>query len=242
MWQQQKWCVGLCLGMDEASTQLDLSKNRLQRESCHWQWPLVPFLLYSTSVKMRGAEQHWWSCSFWSGRRSRWGLLQTDWRSLMLAGSDPHGGLYLSWYPLVEHHNKAWAMPWRVHRWQIPKKDEQWANKERCSDGPHTYKHGRICQGWEGPGDFRRAEFVRAPWDTALDRRGIHERWSVFKDYLLQTQSWSSPACGKLSKETWTRSLLEWTRSSWQNPNIKRVEARKEEESWRNTETLQGWG
>lgn len=99
-------------------------KSRLQRESCHWQWPLMPFLLYSTSVKTRGAEQHWWSCSFWSGRRSRWGLLQTDGRSLMFAGSDPHGGLYLSWYPLVEHHNKAWAMPWRVHRWQIPKKDE----------------------------------------------------------------------------------------------------------------------
>lgn len=47
--------------------------------------------------------------------------------------------------------------------------------------------------------DFRKSEFgpfrdllERVPWDVALKRRGIQERWSVFKDELFQTQEWST--------------------------------------------------
>jgi len=42
---------------------------------------------------------------------------------------------------------------------------------------------------------FRRADFGllwdllgRIPWDKALEGRGAHESWSVFKDHLLQAQ------------------------------------------------------
>lgn len=56
--------------------------------------------------------------------------------------------------------------------------------------------------------DSRRPEFgpfrdqlKRVSLNVALERRGIQERWSTFKDQLLQTQEWSTPTCRKLSKE-----------------------------------------
>jgi len=56
--------------------------------------------------------------------------------------------------------------------------------------------------------NFRRADFGlfrdllgRVPWDKALEGRGAHASWSVFKDHLLQAQERCIPT-NKSGKNT----------------------------------------
>jgi len=76
--------------------------------------------------------------------------------------------------------------------------------------------------------DFRRADFGvlrdllgRTPWDKALEGRGAHESWSVFKDHVLQAQERCIPTKRKSGRNT--------RRPTWMNKELlAKLKQRKE--------------